>query len=241
MVIEHDGEVVDHPDWRRDRVRGLFALIARHGTISRRAASDALRPDLDPEAAANNLRVTLSYLQRVLEPARSRHEVAFHVRSDGALLRFAGRSSWTVDVEEVERLLDTAERDDARGEAAVALDAYLAAIAWCRGPYLDDVTLDVSDEVERERLRSRHVRALLRAGSLLLAVGRVEEAQRLAVAAEAADPWSEQALCLQIECYLAVGDAPAALRTQRRAVEVVEELGLPCSDDLRRLARLVGA
>ncbi|NLD75369.1 MAG: hypothetical protein GX643_01745, partial [Acidimicrobiales bacterium] len=38
MVLERDGVVIDQPDWRRDRVRGLFALIARHGTISRRSA-----------------------------------------------------------------------------------------------------------------------------------------------------------------------------------------------------------
>src|SRR5690606_19760988 len=33
MTLEREGIEVDHPDWRRDRVRGLFALIARHGVI----------------------------------------------------------------------------------------------------------------------------------------------------------------------------------------------------------------
>lgn len=237
MVLERDGEVIEHPDWRRDRVRALFALIARHGTITRRAAADVLWPDLDTEAQANNLRVTLSYLQKVLEPDRTRHEMAYHLRSDGASLRFAGRSSWTVDVEEFELLLDAAERDDQRGASAVALGGYLGAIDWYRGPFLSDVDIDGSDEIEQDRLRSRYVRALIRAGGLLLAVGESEQAQKLAVAAQAADPWSDQAVCLQTECFLALDDRAAALRSHQRAVELTAELGWPASADLQRLTR----
>lgn len=239
VTIEQDGTRLDRPDWSRERVRGLFALIARHGTIGRRSAAERLWPDLDDDAAANNLRVSLSYLQRVLEPERTRHETAYHVRGDGAVLAFAGRPSWTVDVEEFDRRLDDAERDDQRGESTVALLGYQAALAWYRGPFLEDVTVDVADELERDRLRSRYVRAALRAGALLLAVDRVAEAQRLAVAAQAADPWSEQALHLQTACYLAVGDRAAARRTQHRAEELAEELGIPTSSELERLARAV--
>lgn len=236
-AIEHDGVVVDHPDWRRDRVRGLFALIARRGSVSRREAADVLWPDLDPDAGANNLRVTLSYLQRVLEPDRTRHEIAYHVRADGASLRFAGRSSWAVDVEEFEQLLDGAEQADRRGGSAEALEGYLSAVSWYGGSFLSDVEVGVAEELERERLCSRYVRALVRAGSLLLAVGRVEEAQRFAVAAQAADPWSDTAICLQTEAFLAAGDRSAALRTHRRAVELVADLGLGPSPDLERLGR----
>lgn len=239
MAIERDGVEIDQPDWRRDRVRALFALIARHGTISRQTAAELLWPDLDPEAGANNLRVTLSYLQKVLEPERTRHEVAYHVRGDGASLRFAGRSSWTIDVEEFESLLDAAERDDRRGEPAGALTGYLAAIDWYRGPFLSDVDLGASDEIEMERIRSRHVRALIRAGGLLLAVGRVDEAQKLAVTAQEADPWSTEALLLQAQGYLALGDRAAALRTHERVVALADELGLAPSPDLDRLARAI--
>ena len=239
VAIEQDGVVRDHPDWRRERVRGLFALIARQGTVSRRAAAERLWPDLADDAAANNLRVSLSYLQRVLEPERTRHEVAYHVRGDGSTLDFAGRTSWIVDVEELERLLDDAERDDRRGESAAALEGYLSAIGWYRGPFLEDLTVDAADELERDRLRSRYVRAAIRAGALLLAIGRVEEAQRLAVAAQAADPWSDRALHLQAECYLAVGDRAAARRAQRRAEDLAEELGLPSTAESDRLARVV--
>ena len=241
MTLEREGVEVDHPDWRRDRVRGLFALIARHGTVTRRSATEVLWPDLGPDAGANNLRVTLSYLQKVLEPERTRHEVAYHVRGDGVSLRFAGRSSWTIDAEEFESLLDTAERDDRRGESATALGGYLAAIDWYRGPFLTDVNVASSDEFERERLCSRYVRALIRAGGLLLAVGRVDEAQRLAVAAQAADEWSDLALCLQAEAYLTAGDRSAALRTARRAAELTAELGLSPSPELRRLDRALAA
>lgn len=93
--------------------------------------------------------------------------------------------------------------------------------------------------LERDRLRSRYVRALVRAGELLLAVGRVDESQRLASAAQEADPWSTDALRLQAEGYLALDDRAAALRAHRRAVDLAVELGIAPSPDLDRLARAI--
>src|SRR5690606_13497503 len=165
----------------------------------------------------------------------------YHVRSEGPNLRFAGRSSWTVDVEEFDRHLDAAERDDRHGESANALPGYLDALDWYRGPFLVDVEMGVARDLERERLRSRYVRALVRAGGLLLGAGSADHAQRLAVAAQEADPWSDEALCLQAECFLALGDRASALRTLHRVEALTEELGLPQSAEHQRISRALNA
>ena len=53
---------------RRGRVRTLLALLVLRGPLRRERICDLLWPDLEPEAAAQNLRVTLSRLRRLLEP-----------------------------------------------------------------------------------------------------------------------------------------------------------------------------
>ena len=83
LALERDGEVVTDPDLRRERVRALLAFLVSHRTTTRAAIVAALWPDLDERAAANNLRVTLTYLLRLLEPWRSARESAYFVRFDG--------------------------------------------------------------------------------------------------------------------------------------------------------------
>ena len=75
LEIERDGEPVTDPDLRRERVRALLAYLVSHRTTTRAAILTALWPDLDERAAANNLRVTLNYLLRLLEPWRDGRRV----------------------------------------------------------------------------------------------------------------------------------------------------------------------
>ena len=71
-AIEHNGVEVVEAGSRRERVRALFAIVARRITISREELADRLWPDLDAEAAANNLRVNLSHLVRALSRPAAR-------------------------------------------------------------------------------------------------------------------------------------------------------------------------
>src|SRR5690606_14124820 len=134
--------------------------------------------DLDPDAANNNLRVTLSYLQRVLGGPGTAGRGDSPLRAGGAALRLAPEVPWTVDVVELDRLLDQAERSDAAGDLPRAIALAGEALAWYRGPYLADLRATAADELEGDRLRSRVVQALVRLGSLLGAAGDLAEAQR---------------------------------------------------------------
>ena len=71
LAVARNGEPVTDGDLRRERVRALLAFLVGHRRTSRAAITAALWPDLDERAAANNLRVTMTYLLRVLEPWRS--------------------------------------------------------------------------------------------------------------------------------------------------------------------------
>lgn len=240
--IERAGEESEHPDWRRERVRALLALLVRRGSVSRAEACDRLWPDLDPDAANNNLRVTLSYLHRVLGGPGTAGRGDSPLRADGAALRLAPEVPWTVDVVELDRLLDQAERSDSAGDLPRAIALAGEALTWYRGPYLADLRATAADELEGDRLRSRVVQALVRLGALLAAAGDLAEAQRRAVAALEIDPWSEHAAALEISTYLARGDRPAAERAYRRCRDALAELDLEPSEVVERVVqRLRGA
>src|SRR5262249_32214371 len=70
LRLRVDGAAVPPPELRRSRVRELLAVLAVRQSVTRDRLMDLLWPDLGPDDAAANLRVTLSYLRRALEPDR---------------------------------------------------------------------------------------------------------------------------------------------------------------------------
>ena len=66
-----DHEVRDR-DWRSSKARQLFQLLLteRGRTLPRDRVLEALWPEMEPDAAANNLRVTLNRLGKAIEPDR---------------------------------------------------------------------------------------------------------------------------------------------------------------------------
>ncbi|HET6663783.1 MAG TPA: hypothetical protein VFG94_05980, partial [Acidimicrobiales bacterium] len=80
LALARNGEPIADRDLKRERVRALLAFLVGHRKTRRAAIMATLWPDLEERAAANNLRVTMTYLLRVLEPARSAREPAYHIR-----------------------------------------------------------------------------------------------------------------------------------------------------------------
>ena len=70
FALDRDDRGVAHPDLRRERVRQMLSYLAIHPRTTRQRVAAELWPDFGDEAAGRNLRVTLAYLQRVLEPGR---------------------------------------------------------------------------------------------------------------------------------------------------------------------------
>ncbi len=239
-VLRRDGRVVDHPHWRRERVRALLlVLVARRGG-TREELAGALWPDLDTQSALRNLRVTLSYLLAVLEPDRRDGTPPFFVRSEGAALRLVSHGWLAVDARQFDDLCDRADEADRLGEPSAALDLYRRALRLYRGPYLADAGYEEWALPHRDRLSARFVAAAVRAGELTLAAGNPDEVLRLASRAIETEPWSEEAHRLMVAAHLARGDRAAARRAMNTCLAQLDELGVsPTADTetvLRRIA-----
>jgi DNA-binding SARP family transcriptional activator len=224
LEVRLDGDVVQG-ELRRERVRALLSYLVMRRASTRERAAAALWPEHDEAAAANNLRVTLSYLLRVLDPGRADGEPSFFVGQDQGGLRLVEDEALWVDAWECERLLDEAADAEAQGAPSLALDAYQRALELVRGDYLADVSYQDWALPEQNRVRVRLVAAAVRAGELLAAAGRADEARQLGERALAMEPWSEPAYRVVATAHLAAGDRAAARRALERCRAMLDELG----------------
>jgi LuxR family transcriptional regulator, maltose regulon positive regulatory protein len=238
-TLRRAGRPVDHPHWRRERVRALLLLLMTRGGGTREELAGALWPDLDAPAALRNLRVTLSYLLGVLEPERADGAPSCFVRTEGNGLRLTGQEWLRVDAWEMERLLDRAAQAESLGEPSAALDSYREAVALYRGPYLTDAGYEEWALPHRDRLVARFVAGAVRAGELTLAAGDPDEALQLASRALEAEPWSEPAHRLAVAAHVARGDRAAARRAMDTCLRQLDELGVPPTEDTQIVFRAV--
>ena len=226
LELLRDGVPVTAPELRRERVRQLLGHLLLHERPTRAGIAAALWPDLDEPAAGRNLRVTLTYLQNVLEPDREEHDPPYFVRSTGTVLQLVTGGALEVDALQFERLLDEAGASERAGVLSEATTTYLRAVELWTGDYLVDVPDDDELQMERDRLRARFLTAAVRAGNLLLARSDVTGARTLAEKALRADGWCEDAYQLLVAAQLAEGDLANARRTLRRCRLMLTELGV---------------
>jgi LuxR family transcriptional regulator, maltose regulon positive regulatory protein len=238
-TLRRAGRAVDHPHWRRERVRALLLLLLARGGGTREELAGALWPDLDTSSALRNLRVTLSYLLTVLEPDRPDGAPSFFVRAEGQTLRLAADGWLEVDAWTVEDLLDRAGEAERVGEPSVALDLYRQAVRRYRGPYLTDAGYEEWALPHRDRLTARFAAAAVRAGELTLAAGKPDEALRLAARALETEPWSEDAHRLTVASHLARGDRAAARRAMETCLRQLDDLGVPPTEDTEIVLRAI--
>ncbi len=206
-------------EWRRGRVRALLGLLARDKRVTREAAIDALWPHLDQTAGRRNLRVTLTYLTKALEPQRVKSAPPWFVRSeqDSIVLNDDGLE---LDVLVIERCLATASTAQRHGLASQAIDSLRTACESYHGPFLIGLD-DRWIEDERTVLGRRVHEASLRLSGLLLAGG-LDEASVWARLATEIDPWSVRAQQALVDALPDPSPERRAAETRRRQLD--EEL-----------------
>jgi DNA-binding SARP family transcriptional activator len=221
------------PELRRSRVRTLLALLVLRGAISRERAGDLVWPKLDPDAAAQNLRVTLSHLRRLLDRPAGRP--SGRIRGHRDSIELAEPPLVDADLRRFRRHLADADQAQKTGDTAAVITSLTRATEMWRGDPLSDLaTLDeLTGEVEH--VRQSLVDADLRLGELLLVAGRFDDALHCADRCRAASPYSERAHRLTIACQLQRHDRSGLESAVRSARGVLDDLGVEPEDATRML------
>jgi DNA-binding SARP family transcriptional activator len=214
---EVDGQAVTHTFRAKRRPASLLELLALTPghALHREIVQDLLWPELDGDAAANNLHVTLHELRRLLEPDLQHGRCSAYVALQANVLTL--RALW-VDVEAFELAARLADAGDAaRLEAAIALYS---------GDLLPEHPFD--DWIVRRRDALHlcfldHLHALAsayeRSDQLMPAVHVLERLVQL-------EPTHERAATQLIELYRVLGQPQRALRLFRQL-----QRALACDDD----------
>lgn len=219
------GVPVKSPDLGRERVRQLLLATVAHREIRRSRLGTLLWPDFDEAGVSANLRMTLSYLQALLEPDRLKGAAPWFLRQDSGVLRLGG-TQLHIDAWEAEAALDDADRARADATPSIELQRLLHAVQLWRGDYLEDVAGEEWAAPLRNQVTGRLVRAAVRAGELLIGAGRAEEAIEVAERALRAEPWSEAAYRVAIRARLARRDRAGALRSLAACKRMCADLGV---------------
>ncbi len=220
-----DGREADSSALRRERVRALLGLLVVRRSVRRSEAAATLWPDLDAAAASANLRVTLNYLLKLLEPGRDRNAPSFFVHQERDRLVLRDDPALEVDVWEFETAVERAVHAERMGTPAAVIDALLPAVEGWPGPLLADLDADWLD-FERLRLTNAFIRSAVRAGELLAADHELDRAEAMAERAIAVDPWNEAAYRLLASVQVERGDRSGARRILGHLRALLAELGV---------------
>ncbi|MBP2677191.1 MAG: malT [Deltaproteobacteria bacterium] len=229
-----DGKIL--PSGRKTRQKPLLllkALVALGGReVPVEQLEEILWPDADGDLAHQSFAKTLERLREMLGDDRA---VLLH----DARLTLNNRHCW-VDVWEFERTLGRA--DAARKPGALAPDdgevARIAerAIALYGGTFLSGETFCSCVVTHRERLRSKFLRAVVRAGRHWEQAGEWDKAIVCFQKGLEVDPLSEDTYRGLISCHLRMGRAPEAHAVYQRCCKTLSSvLGVKPSPDLQTM------
>jgi len=224
--------VVPAASWRRSKAAGLLKLLALAPghRLHREQAMDVLWPELEPAAAAANLRKAVHYARRAVDATEGPSLIA----SVGDVLSLPSERLW-IDVDAWRAAAAHARR---AGDAA----AYAEAVELYRNGLLPDDRYEEWTIVYRNELQAEFVALLEELAGLLEARGEIESAVRAASRLVAIEPLREEGHVLLIRLHALAGRRGEALRSYDELRELLDvELGVEPSPEAQRLYEEVRA
>ena len=183
----------------RQRRRLPAATSPRAAQLPRRSSSRSPRditgelwPDLDDRG--HNLRVTLGYLQRVLQPDRASNDPPYFLRSNGPWLSLEGRDHLVVDPGRSTICSTTPTEPTRRHPSCRSRRVPCRVTALARRTVRGSAVLGLGASGPRTVAQPGYTNAAVRGGELLLAAGAPGGARAAARRAIDADPTAESRL-----------------------------------------------
>jgi DNA-binding SARP family transcriptional activator len=221
-----DGRVVPDAEWARRKPAALIKLLALAPgrRLRREQVMDILWPELDPAAAAANLRKALHSARRALSAA----DGADRIVSVGDLLCLSS-DQVSIDVEDYWVLATTARRTrDA--------DCYLRAIELYQDGLLAEDVYEDWAAAPREELRADWTALAIDFAEMLEAQGDLNHAARVVQRVVAAEPLREENHGWLMRLHALAGRRDEARRVYERLRELLDaELGVEPSAQVQRL------
>jgi predicted ATPase/DNA-binding SARP family transcriptional activator len=236
--VERDGEVVDLGSPRQRAVLSLLILDANLTATVDRLVEDLWQdePPADPGGA---LRVYVSNLRRALEPGHAPRARTHLIRTQHGGYSLAV-SPEALDAHRFRTLAESGRRALAEGSVRAARQQLTEALGEWRGPPFADLHHVDRLAEEATRLTDLHLDTLERRLAADLALGRPDAVIQEAEALVSDHPYREDLWHhLIVALYRTGRQADALAAYERLRTQLVEELGIEPTPELRHLHRAV--
>ncbi len=238
MRVSSSGPV-DGTILRRVRVRELLSLLLLRERVTVDQAIEVLWPDLGPVDARNNLRITLSFVRKLLEPGRSPGAPSYHARREGSQIWLRRTASLEADVWDIRQAIERGRELERAGELEAAIGQYrIATRAWS-GDVFEDLRYNIAAAADVTHFDLSVTDATAKVAEWALAQSNPNEALILGQRLLAHDPYSERAHLIIIGAHLLLSDAKAAAGAVEVCRGVFAELGVTPSAQAAMVFRRV--
>ena len=200
--------------WQSGKARAVFQyLVLRPGEpVPREVLMEALWPECDPQAAANNLKAAVHGLRQalagILDDGDAQAGILF---VQGRYQLSPGVELW-LDVDEFEQHWAAGRRLEREGRRADAVREFELAAALYRGDYLQDEPYEEWTLLRRERLRDVFFAVVSRLADHAMTAGDYETAIANCQRIVDGDPGREDVYRRLMRCYSRLGQRHRALR-----------------------------
>lgn len=220
---------ISDSSWKLKKAKAVIKIlaIAPGNRLHRDIILDTLWPELEPEAALNNLHKTLYVARRALEPG---------VSGSGSFLKFHDETvglefdqGLSVDSQQFESLVSIAQSN---GD----ISSYKSALSLYRGELLPDDLYEEWSIARRDELGHAYQSLLSEYADLTESTGDANEAISALQQLIAVEPALESAHMRLMKLYAGSGDRHRAIKQYQSAVNTLQaEFGLEPQDEFQAL------
>jgi LuxR family transcriptional regulator, maltose regulon positive regulatory protein len=237
------GQSVDPAILRRSRVRELLGLLLLRDRLSIDQVTESVWPGLGASQAKSNLRITLMFLRRLLEPQRPVGGQSFHVCRDASHIWLRRSGALRSDVWDIQSNLTVARERKRTGDVGASVDALRCAVDAWSGELLGDLRYNDLAVPEVTHLELALSDGAAQIAEWSLAHGEVSDAIVVARRLLAHDPYHERAYAVLISAHMDAGSMDESLDAASQCRSALDELRVAPSNAtlmvLKRLDRAV--
>ncbi len=234
--VSVDDRTVTPTDWGRDKSIQLFQFLVTNRSrkgLHKEQIISRLWENLNSDEGDRNFKVALHGVNKALEPQRLPRTDPAYVLRQGSSYQLNLNMTW-IDALAMEELISLAY-EALNDQVDLAIRALRAAIHLHHGIYLPNRIYEDWTTEERERLQVLVLGAYLTLAENLLIHAPLETVRLTEEALQIDNTW-EDAYYLQMKAYNQRGNRPAAIKTFRRCVQVLDrEFGLDPLPETQKL------
>ena len=225
--ISIHGRIVQMSDWRTQSVRDLFLFfLSKQEPVTKEQVGVVLWPE-----TPNNQTLKARFKNEIyrLRRAVGRDVIIF----DDEYYRFNHQMDYEYDVEAFDSHILRAHKT---ADINTRIEYLQKAVDLVHGPYLADLDAEWADP-ERDRLWQAYGAALEELAYLYLDTSRLEDCLSTCQLALKRDRFQELIYQIEMRAYAVLGDRSAVARRYQACRMVMQELGIPLSNETQRIYR----